>query len=199
MKRVHRHSSAGLMLIMVLAISGFALFRDRGFPTGKAVENLESFPRWESMPLLYRFENKEQCGTYQTRRIAWAFETIAKETSGTLAFQEDPSGTLIISCNRGFPTQVTGYLIQGEARYNVEDNGIIREAHVYFNNAGQNTYSGGCKDYPDVEVHEILHAFGFEHSENRLSIMYWQGTECRVDKFRIDEDILNKLKTIYTN
>lgn len=184
------------MLVVILALAGFAIFRGDASTTGNVIDT-SLMPRWTSMPVLYRFEDRNACGTYQARRIDWALETIAEETNGAVSFREDPAGTLVFVCNRGYPAQITGYIVQGEAHYAITQDNTIIEALVYFNNAGPTTYSGGCKDYPDLEVHEILHAFGFEHTNDRLSIMYWQGTECRIDRFRIDRDIVEMLQALY--
>jgi hypothetical protein len=61
--------------------------------------------------------------------------------------------------------------------------------------------------YPFMELHEILHGFGFEHSENECSIMYpYSNNQFIYDnldvcsygkKPHIDKGIIKDLKEIY--
>ena len=111
--------------------------------------------------------------------------------------RQNDSADISIFCNRTFPSPREGYVTQGEATYRNEG-GVIKDAEIYFFNTGQNKYSAGCLDYPDTEIHEILQVFGFKHNEtDTLSIMYPEHMWCRLDRFRIDGYILDKLKEIY--
>jgi hypothetical protein len=48
--------------------------------------------------------------------------------------------------------------------------------------------------YPNVELHELLHVLGFDHSENKKSIMYPLIESC--DQI-LDQSIINQLKLLY--
>ena len=48
--------------------------------------------------------------------------------------------------------------------------------------------------YPNVELHELLHVLGFDHSENKKSIMYQLIESC--DQI-LDQSIINQLKLLY--
>lgn len=48
---------------------------------------------------------------------------------------------------------------------------------------------------PNVAIHELLHALGFNHSENRNNIMYYMS-KCNQD---ISEDIINLINELYTS
>jgi len=49
-------------------------------------------------------------------------------------------------------------------------------------------------EYPVVELHEILHVFGFDHIDNKKSIM----NPTAICSQRITEDMVNLLKTLYS-
>lgn len=155
-------------------------------------------PRWEKMPVTYMFENENACGEFESRRIRWAFDVIENESKGVARFEEtDSSAEIIIICNKTFPIAKPGYITQGETRYRIVG-GIIKDAEILFFNTGSATYTAGCLKYPDVEIHEILHALGFPHNaEDRKSIMYPENMLCSVDRFRIDSEIIKKLNETY--
>jgi len=52
--------------------------------------------------------------------------------------------------------------------------------------------------FPDVELHEILHLFGFEHVDDPTSIMYHEldstGLSYYIDEYKIDDWIVERLK-----
>ena len=197
MKKIHKHSLTLSMLVLVLAIAGYAFLGGLN-ATGNLIGTpAEEFPHWDANVIQYRFENRSECGPYQASRIEWALETITNETNRSITFLENPQGTLVFVCNRGFDRGVSGMAIQGEANYRTTPENVITSAEVYFSNSGPRTYSGGCRAYPDLEIHEILHVFGFEHIDDKMSIMYWQAQSCRFDRLRIDPEIVQKLQEIY--
>jgi hypothetical protein len=150
---------------------------------------------WGTLPIKYNFYNETKCGQYQADRVRQAFEKIANETNGIVYFQENSSSEeMTVYCEKGFPPQGYGYVLSGESRYWLKDK-IIVKSEINFYNSGKYTYSGGCVNYPDVEIHEILHSLGFEHKEDKQSIMYREYRGC---KYSIDDDIIEKLKEIYS-
>jgi len=78
-------------------------------------------------------------------------------------------------------------IIQTE-RYNIITEGIIL---LYENKKIKSKY---C-DYPNVELHELLHVFGFEHSQDKRSIMYQFIESC--DQI-LDQSIIDQLKELYS-
>lgn len=164
----------------------------------KTTNSTPSELRWEKMPLSYKIYDEDICGVHEINRIVWGFNQIENETNGILSFVRANGTTdIIIYCNESVPSPREGYVTQGEASYKVE-NGFIKDGEIFFFNTGPNKYSMGCLDYPDTEIHEILHVFGFVHNEtDKTSIMYPEHLWCSVDKFRIDKYILDKIKEVY--
>ena len=150
---------------------------------------------WDHMPVSFGFSNPEDCGSFQTYRILRAFDEITNATSGKVSFIEsNDSVNINIICNKNFlPPSDPGLLQSGEA--NVFSNGnVILSADINFYNTGGDNYNGGCRNYPDVEIHEILHAFGFQHTDAPYNIMNPVGTYCPT---HINDDIVERLMSIY--
>lgn len=87
------------------------------------------------------------------------------------------------------------YFIAGEGgakeviqtgRYNIITDGIIL---LY-----TNPKFSKC-DWPNIELHELLHVFGFDHTNNKNSLMYPLLTSC--DQ-KIEPFIVNELKRLYS-
>ncbi len=72
-------------------------------------------------------------------------------------------------------------------RYNVITNGIILlhgNPHGFYE----------C-EWPNIELHELLHVFGFDHSKDENSLMYSYLKSCEQ---KLDESIINDLKELYS-
>jgi len=50
-------------------------------------------------------------------------------------------------------------------------------------------------DYPNVEIHELLHVFGFDHINDQRSIMYPLIESCEQ---KLDRSIINELNRLYS-
>ena len=152
---------------------------------------------WTHMPLSYIIYN---CSDYQTRRILRALEAIENETNKSVLFRNntDNETDINIVCNKDYkPSEESkGYMTIGESGYWTYKDfpNIIAKAEINFYGISENTYSGGCIAYPDAEVHELLHAFGYGHTEDRWSIMYPSSVECIRS---IDDDITEDLIETY--
>lgn len=164
---------------------------------------------WRHMPLTYSFDNEEDCGNYQAKRIELAFETMEKETEGVIRFRkleknernkdiennkENETTDIVIYCNKIVFLSEPGFYVAGEAQHFVEEN-FITYGELYFYNTGKYSYSGGCPSYPNTELHEILHIFGFEHVEERNHIMNPNPTYCPT---KLNKDIVEKLTRVYS-
>lgn len=155
---------------------------------------------WTHMPLTYSFAepliNKDergldnhQCPYNRIKGITKAFEIIQNETNGSVYFEEmDGSVDITISC---YVTKEDGeYLIMGEGGYNSIENRIINGTINFY------PFDFGCSYWPDMEVHELLHVFGYEHKNDNTSIMRPIQKGC-IGK--IDEDIIKDLINRYSN
>jgi len=160
-------------------------------------------PHWTMMPITYKIVN---CTDYQENRIIKAFNQIQKETEGIVSFKEyygdsEYGSDFMIYCYEEYDDS---YWDPKETTYTVSDcyyetwenypNKILY-ADINFYGITETTYSGGCTIYPDIELHEILHGFGFEHVNETNHIMNPLHTYC---PSKLNEDILNKLIEIYS-
>jgi len=109
---------------------------------------------------------------------------------------DDPD--IEISCSREEKQTVQeDHFIAGEGgareiiqtgRYNIISDGII------FLYDTQNVGSLDC-EYPNIELHELMHVFGFDHSEDENSLMYPYLELC--DQ-KLDDSIVKELKKLYS-
>jgi len=150
---------------------------------------------WEYMPLSFTFSNPEDCGGFQTRRILKAFDEIQNATLGKVSFvQINGTANITIICNKGFlPSTEPGLIQSGETTWKYYGARLVSAKVNFYNTAGDN-YNGGCRNYPDVEIHEILHTFAFEHTNESYDIMNPIGTYCPT---KINQNIIDKLMSIY--
>jgi hypothetical protein len=72
-------------------------------------------------------------------------------------------------------------------RYNVINDGVIS---LYKNSRNSIT----C-DWPNVELHELMHVFGFDHSNNKNSLMYPFLESCSQE---LDDVIVKELNRLYS-
>ena len=152
---------------------------------------------WPHMPATYFIENEEGCGRYETNRIKRAFRDISNATGNAVLFtQANDSGSADIEIRCAFiedcyelSTDIRDdYVIRTETicqhhlgitRTIAEGNRLIKANIELFGLAGfaetkregpSGFYVGTC-GHTITEVHELLHAFGYSHSEDNSSIM----------------------------
>ncbi|MFZ5954796.1 MAG: matrixin family metalloprotease [Nanoarchaeota archaeon] len=148
---------------------------------------------WNHMPLTYYFNEPNasignlNCTQYQIKRVKDAFQIFENETDNLIYFREEKENPDIkILCYGVKPSE--DYMIMGEGSFEFIDKMILRAELNFFNHRN-------CGTFPDIEIHEILHIFGFRHSEDKTSIMYPIENTC--DHNKIDEEIIEKLKQTY--
>ena len=165
---------------------------------------------WTHMPLGYAIFN---CSAYEARRIMDAFARLENETQRAVSFVastsivENTSGEYFLQNTIDVNIEVTchveygkilveGYITAGDSGYFVysaNPQTIVR-AKVNFYGISSTTYTGGCPIYPDIEMHEILHAFGFQHVVQYNHIMNPTHSYC---PSKVNDDVLEKLKRVY--
>lgn len=151
---------------------------------------------WDHMPLSFTFINPEDCGGFQTRRILRAFNEIQNSTQDKVSFFQINASEADISiiCNKKFlPSTEPGLIESGEATVHNRGKIYIKSEINFYNTAGE-SYNGGCRNYPDVEIHEILHVFGLPHTDAEYNIMNPVGSYCPT---KINQDIIDYLMDIY--
>jgi hypothetical protein len=137
------------------------------------------------------------CNEEQNQRMNQAFNQISSEVP-QLTFKKSQINTDIkISCSEQEKESLKeDFFIAGEGgakeiiksgKYNVITNGVI----LLFNGPKN---SKKC-DWPNIEIHELMHVFGFNHSENPNSLMYPYLESCEQ---KLDLFIIKKLKELYS-
>lgn len=141
----------------------------------------------------------EDCGDYMKSRIRKSFIKIFEETDSIMVFIETTNNADIqIACHL-----LTDYYedvyTAGEATLGIIGY-VVNDATINFYNLESKTDTwemGACDEYPDTEIHEILHTFGFDHNYNENSIMLSFSKGCYIDS--IDNYIIECLKYTYSD
>ncbi|MBR9704531.1 hypothetical protein GOV12_03910 [Candidatus Pacearchaeota archaeon] len=152
---------------------------------------------WSHMPLTYSID--EKCSN--KKKVKYAFSEIQRATDNQVSFikgNENPDIEIICKNKPISEDYIKTLAESGADEYKVDN--TIYHATIYFYSS---THSSGY--YPMIEIHEILHTFGFDHNDNINSIMYsdTENNEYIYDNFKnsdipkIDKYIIEKLKFIY--
>jgi hypothetical protein len=135
------------------------------------------------------------CPEDKKKRVIDAFEYLSKEVD-TIVFYESLNPDIEVSCSELKKDIEGDYFIAGEGgareifdtgRYNIINKGIIS---LYENPHG----SIEC-NWPNIEIHELIHVLGFGHSPNKNSVMYHLMESCNQ---RLDSSIITELKRLYS-
>jgi hypothetical protein len=138
------------------------------------------------------------CSTQKKERISQAFDEISGKVQ-VISFYSDPdSSDIILLCSENKMPAGTqeDYFIAGEGgakeiiksgEYNVISSGLVL---LY----AETRNSLKCEE-SNVEVHELMHVLGFNHSASANSLMYPLLETCEQ---RIDDSIINELKRLYS-
>jgi hypothetical protein len=162
--------------------------------TGNAIQSDEV--KWNHTNITWAFADTSIAGDVQLNRIKKAFAAVETETNGLIDFEqiEDAnSADIKIYCVKGVISDQPDYYISGQAETTTQNNTII-SANIYFYNAGKNNYAGGCIQYPDTEIHEILHALVIDHNEERNNIMNPVWETCPTS---INQNLIAQLDNLY--
>ena len=142
----------------------------------------------------------QDCTQIQKQRIVSGFTEINKAVP-IIKFQSsfsDPDIEVSCSEEQKKNTEYDGkkYFIAGEggAKEIIQtgNHHIITEGIVYL--FKENKKAIKC-DYPNIEVHEILHVLGFDHTDNEESIMFPFLTDCDQT---LDQSIIQELNRLYS-
>lgn len=164
------------------------------------------------MPIIYKYFNS--CGYTEKNKIEYAFREITNSTNNSVTFLEGDNYDMLLNCAISLEGK-TSYA--GDYYYNTLGEGsptelignIILKANITFY-----PFIDACGYYPFVELHEILHALGYEWNlyeqwhyprdymcsimtnETNCQLIYENPTIC--GKPQIDKEIVDNLIKIYS-
>ena len=145
---------------------------------------------WRSLPIHYFFSENYPCVDYRKNNIEESFNIIEEKTDKIVTFYEEKSEYAIeIKCYDEYETEEAS--AYGGIDYYEGDKEILDGFVEFYKEDSKNFET--CYSYPSVELHEILHAFGFDHIEDRKSIMS-PFDDCT----ELDPEIIDCLKHIYS-
>jgi len=186
------------------------LNKEDGFYYGDDLNPIEKL-HWDHMPISFSFEDVRElgngenigedigevenvseservnCQDYQIDRMREAFGVINNETDGFLFFEEvEDNGDIVINCNA----------LKADDIFIISGHGVYTSRGYVIEKGELNFYTHiNCGSWPDVEIHEILHVFGFNHADDKDSIMNPEQVRC--DLGMIDDEIIKELRDIY--
>lgn len=138
------------------------------------------------------------CDSSKTKKMKEAFEILSKDVGNIFFYETDANATIEVECSNDKKINEgkdNDFFIAGEGggkdiiktgRFNIITTGIILLYNYPIEYEECNT--------PNIELHELLHVFGFDHTKNQDSIMY-PYLSC---KQKLDESIILELKKLYS-
>tara|TARA_Y100000310_G_C20588986_1_gene766952 strand:+ start:112 stop:1089 length:978 start_codon:yes stop_codon:yes gene_type:complete len=151
--------------------------------------------KFNHIKITYRIN--EDCDNKKRINMGKAFNELSTKVPILTFFESNLDPDIEISCTETNKINIDKkHFVAGEGgakeiiqteRYNIITEGIIL---LYENKKAR---SKTC-DYPSVELHELLHVLGFDHSEDRKSIMYPFIESC--DQI-LDLQIIEQLRNLY--
>jgi hypothetical protein len=162
-------------------------------------KNIEEI-HWGHMPISYKiecFSNDSLSCIKSKDRVILALNSIQSETSNVVSFvekNETPDINVYLFKEKS-NIKNRGELVEGFASpyfYKFKPN-LISSAEININ------VFGICKDYPAMEIHEILHTFGFGHTVILGKVMSRYASYDEKDcPAKIEDEIIANLTRIYT-
>lgn len=138
------------------------------------------------------------CNLEKKSKMEKAFAELSGKVPEIIFYAREINPDIEISCTKNKDVNVDKkYFVAGEGgakeiirtgNYNIITEGII----LLYDNTKIRTKN--C-DYPNVELHELLHVLGFDHSDNKRSIMFPHIESC--DQI-LENSIVSQLKELYS-
>lgn len=146
--------------------------------------------RFDTNNISYSFV---ECDEPRISRMKQAFQIISEETQ-TVYFYENSFPKIIIYCSEQKGEKRNSTFVAGEGGPNkvilLDLYPLIVDGKIYLY---QQNKKDSC-EYPIVEMHELMHVFGFDHINKTNEILY-PYVSCEQ---RITEDIVTELKKLYS-
>jgi hypothetical protein len=201
-----------LLIVVVFLIAGYFLYLNiPGSPENlKAiieppkleVENLSSevkqfYPGMKFNHNSISYNIDSACTDEKTDRMIEAFNELENKIEVLAFYSVSENPDIEVSCSDIEKHSIDeDYFIAGEGgakeiiqteRYNVITQGVI----LLHSNPKR---SREC-EWPNIELHELLHVFGFDHSADENSLMYPYLESCEQ---KLDEAIISDLNKLYS-
>jgi hypothetical protein len=145
--------------------------------------------RFDTNSISYSFVD---CNRESVDRMKQAFQIVSDETKDII-FYESNIPKIIIYCSEQKGEKRESSYVAGEGG---PDKVILLDLYPLIVNGKIYLYQQEKKDncdYPIVELHELMHVFGFDHINKTNEILY-PYVRCEQ---RITEDIISELKRLY--
>jgi len=145
--------------------------------------------RFDTNNISYSFA---ECNKKSQDKMKQAFQIVSNDT-GNIYFYESQSAKIIIYCSQQKGEQRNTTFVAGEGGPNkvilLDLYPLIVDGKIYLY---KQENEENC-EYPVVELHELMHVFGFDHINKTNEILY-PYVNCEQ---RITPDIINELKSLY--
>jgi len=138
------------------------------------------------------------CDAKKRGRVISAFDELSYNVNIIKFYESQENPDIEVICDKEKETNVNDdHFIAGEGganeiiqtgKFNVINKGLI----LLYDNSDLRTLE--CS-YPNVELHELMHVFGFDHSSNKESLMYPYLDSCNQ---KLDNSIIEKLNSLYS-
>jgi len=176
---------------ITLTINKTALKQKPSFPSG----NSQFYPNMRFSKNNLRYNIEDSCSEIKKTRMKQAFDRIESETNliKFIPVQDNKFADILVACEESNHNDLSGeYFIAGEGG----PTSVINASLFYIIESGKILLfykKSKCDNY-NIELHELLHVFGFKHSDNPNSIMYNTSSCSQV----LTNDIVEELKRLYS-
>jgi hypothetical protein len=159
--------------------------------------SLQFYPNMLFNHKIITYAIEDTCEKSKYNNMIQAFSILENETSGLIKFQPaSRESDIFVTCNQSVQElesrQKSSYFIAGEGgaerAISSGEFWVIEKGKIllYYPRTKE------CLTY-HVELHELLHVFGFKHSDNRYSMMY-PVSECNQV---LSDDIIQEILRLY--
>lgn len=192
-----------LLIFLMLALTGYlACDYYLNYSKNQAYENENTLNipkevtqfvpniRFENSRLSYYIDSS--CSSRKKTNMVYAMFLLSNATQILSFYPEEKSNAdVLIGCSVVSYSEEKNAFVAGEAK----PTGYINLSYYPLIQKGKIILSKefDC-DYPILEMHELLHVFGFDHVNDKSNIMY-PYADCNL---RLDSKIANMLKSLYS-
>ncbi len=196
-----------IFLLGLVAVASWFLYQnipgeEEQFKVETPAPEEEPIIEYAETPMFYpnmRFNHDEisyfiepSCDIEREKRIRESF-SILKDKTGRLSFYSTfkEQADILVGCSEDYLEPEENLFIAGEGG----PTKIINTGMYYVIKKGKVLlYQESTCDFPVVEIHELLHVFGFDHSNDPKNIMY-NFSSCDQE---ITQDILETIGSLYS-